>query len=394
MTQEQWDEVERLYHELSTQPSSGWGTLLEQACPDDESVRREVRRLLEQTVSGTGLLNDSPPIHRGFLVSPAPDLAGHRIGAFTILQRIGAGGMGEVYRARDNRLQRDVAIKILPPVFTADVDRRARFEREARLLASLNHPNIAAIYGFEETEGIRGLVLELVEGPTLADRLENGPLPCAEALPIARQIADALAAAHEQGVIHRDVKPANIKVRSDGTVKVLDFGLAKNVTGNLPDESEVATAEYFSTNQGQIIGTAPYMSPEQARGAAVDRRADVWAFGCVLYEMLTGKRAFPGQHVTDILAAVLRGEPDWNALPADTPTSIRRLLRRSLLKDPQDRLADMSVAQLEIDDAVGEERASERPVKPSAARTNNRNGVLAAVGILILLASISLWFLL
>ena len=219
--------------------------------------------------------------------------------------------MGQVYRARDTKLDRDVALKVLPDVFVADPDRLARFEREAKVLASLNHPNIAAIYGLEESDGIRALVLELVEGPTLADRIKQGPIPLDEALPIAKQIAEALEVAHEQGVIHRDLKPANVKVKDDGTVKVLDFGLAKaldpNPTGD-PSQSPTLTAA--ATQMGVIMGTAAYMSPEQARGSTVDHRADIWSFGVVLYEMLAGQRLFEGATVSDTLAAVLRADPN------------------------------------------------------------------------------------
>src|SRR2546426_9539243 len=276
-----------------------------------------------------------------------------RLGPYDILAPLGAGGMGEVYRARDTKLGRDVAIKILPELFAADPERLARFEREAHLLASLNHPHIAAIYGLEESNGPRALVLELVEGPTLADRIAEGAIPLAEALPLARQIADALQAAHEQGIIHRDLKPANIKVRPDGTVKVLDFGLAKlaesssaaSGPGLALSLSPTITTPAMMTGVGVILGTAAYMAPEQAKGRAADTRSDVWAFGCVLYEMLTGKRAFEGEDVSDTLAAVLRGEPDWNALPADVPPAIRTLLQRCLAKDRRQRIADISIAQ-------------------------------------------------
>jgi hypothetical protein len=262
--------------------------------------------------------------------------------------------MGEVYRARDTTLGRDVAIKILPHLFTSDRERLARFEREARMLAALNHPHIGAIYGVEDADGVRGLVLELVEGPTLAGRLTAGPLPFAEALAIARQIADALDAAHEKGIIHRDLKPANVKVTPDGKVKVLDFGLAKAFTGDGPadDPTNSPTLSRAATAHGVILGTAAYMSPEQARGQAVDKRTDMWAFGGVLYELLTGKPAFQGDTVTEILAAVLRGEPDWPALPAATPPTVRVLLRRCLQKDKALRLRDAGDAGREIQDAL------------------------------------------
>jgi serine/threonine protein kinase len=261
--------------------------------------------------------------------------------------------MGEVYRARDTRLGREVALKILPEALAADRDHLARFTREAQLLASINHPHIAAIYGVGDSGATRALVLELVEGPTLADRLASGPMPIDEALAIAAQLAEALEAAHEIGIIHRDLKPANITLRPDGTVKVLDFGLAKALA---PDPSGAQAAEsptisLGATRAGMILGTAAYMAPEQARGRAVDKRADVWAFGAVLFEMLTGKRAFPGDDVSDTLATVLKFEPDWSQLPVDTPPSIRRLLRRCLAKDPKQRLRECGSAIVEIQEA-------------------------------------------
>ncbi len=244
---------------------------------------------------------------------------GTRLGVYNVTAQIGQGGMGEVYRARDTKLNRDVALKVLPDAFASDPDRLARFQREAQVLASLNHPNIAAIHGLEESDGVRALVLELVEGPTLADRIKQGPIPLDEALPIAKQIAEALEAAHEQGVIHRDLKPANIKVREDGTVKVLDFGLAKAFQPDASDpglsQSPTISLTAAATQIGMVLGTAAYMAPEQASGKVVDKRADVWAFGVVLYEMLTGTRPFAGDDVSQTLARVIDREPDWNDLP-------------------------------------------------------------------------------
>jgi serine/threonine protein kinase len=310
---------------------------------------------------------------------------GTRLGVYEIVGLIGAGGMGEVYRARDGRLQREVAIKVLPAAFAVDRDRLARFEREAQVLASLNHPNIAGIYGFDEpsdvasgfSRTIRALVLELVEGPTLADLIARSggpkgpplqpndvrrggssdpPMPIDEALAIARQIAEALEAAHEHGIVHRDLKPANIKVRPDGTVKVLDFGLAKAFDagdGAAPAALSMAPTltSPAATGLGVILGTAAYMAPEQAKGKRVDKRADIWAFGCVLYEMLTGRRAFGGQEISETLAEMIRGESDWTALPAETPAAVRRLLRRCFIKDPKLRLSDAAALRLEIDEA-------------------------------------------
>jgi eukaryotic-like serine/threonine-protein kinase len=265
-----------------------------------------------------------------------PLAAGARLGAYEIAAPIGAGGMGEVYRARDTNLDREVAIKVLPDAFAHDAERLARFEREARTLASLNHPNIAIIHGLERADGIRALVMELVEGPTLADRIAQGPIPVEEALPIARQIAEALEAAHEQGIVHRDLKPANIKVRSDGTVKVLDFGLAKAFDSPPAidaSRSPTITSPAMMTGVGMILGSAAYMAPEQARGKPVDKRADIWAFGCVLYEMLTGRRAFAGDDVSDVLASVLAREPDWTLLPPTLSPALTKYITRCLHKD-------------------------------------------------------------
>jgi Tol biopolymer transport system component len=285
--------------------------------------------------------------------------SGNRIGPYEVVAAIGAGGMGEVYRARDPKLARDVAIKVLPASVTNDTDRLARFSREAQVLAALNHANIASIYHVEETPNGSALVMELVEGETLADRITRGAIPIDEALSIARQIAAALEAAHEQGIIHRDLKPANIKVRPDGTVKVLDFGLAKLITPNDSNRrndpnvsrSPTITSPALMTGVGVLLGTAAYMSPEQAKGRDADKRSDLWAFGCVLYEMLTGRCAFRGDDVADTFVLVLSGEPDWGALPATTPAPIRRLLRRCLEKDRRRRLADIADARLDLDDA-------------------------------------------
>ena len=295
---------------------------------------------------------------------------GTRLGHYDVTSLIGEGGMGQVWQATDTQLNRQVALKILPDAFAADPDRLARFTREAQILASLNHPNIAAIHGIEEaepstTEGtssgqeVKALVLELVEGPTLADRISKGAIRLDEALPIAKQIAEALEAAHEAGVIHRDLKPANIKVREDGTVKVLDFGLAKALDPNPEgDPSQSPTLTAAATQMGVIMGTAAYMSPEQARGKPVDKRADIWAFGCVLFEMLAGQPTFTGQTVSDTLSAVLRQDVDWAELPSDTPHSVRRLLRRCLERDQKQRLPEIGTARLDIAEAHDEPDAS------------------------------------
>ncbi len=254
---------------------------------------------------------------------------GTHLGPYEITEPIGKGGMGEVYRATDTKLEREVAIKVLPEDVARDAERLARFEREAKVLASLNHPNIGHIYGLEEADGVKALVLELVEGPTLADRIAQGPISLDEALPIARQITEALEAAHERGIIHRDLKPANVKVRPDGTVKVLDFGLAKAVLPEAADSDPSASPTLTAATQlGVILGTAAYMAPEQARGKPVDKRADIWAFGVVLFEMLTGRRPFGGKDVSGTLARVIERDPDWTALPTDLPPTLEAFLRR------------------------------------------------------------------
>ncbi len=278
---------------------------------------------------------------------------GDHLGPYEIVSAIGAGGMGEVYRARDRKLNRDVALKVLPSDFALDPDRLARFKREAQLLASLNHPNIAAIYGFEDSGNTHALVLELVEGDTVADRIARGPISWDEALPIARQICEALEAAHDQGIVHRDLKPANIKLRPDGTVKVLDFGLAKALDPSPTSSLSISptiTSPAMMTGAGVMLGTAAYMSPEQARGKAVDTRADIWAFGCVLFELVTGHPAFDGETVSDVLAKILEREPDWSRIAPTTPPGVVRLLRRCLQKDPRQRLHHIADARLDIEE--------------------------------------------
>jgi len=305
--------------------------------------------------------------------------AGAQIGAFTVLHLIGQGGMGKVYRARDGRLKRDVALKVLPDEVASHPDRVARFQREAEILAALTHQNIAGIYGIEESGEVRALVMELVEGPTLADHIAREAMPVEDALPIAQQIVEALDYAHEHGVLHRDLKPANVKVTPDGQVKVLDFGLAKALGPQAPgdeaaspDESPTITSPAF-TQAGTILGTAAYMAPEQVRGKAVDKRADIWAFGCVLYEMLTGTRAFQGETVSDTLAAVLKTDPDWARLPNPVPDSMRHLLRRCLARDPRQRLRDIADARLLL------ETADTGPV-PAPTPPSDRRWLAVAVG--------------
>src|SRR6201998_3215978 len=280
---------------------------------------------------------------------------GSKLGSYEILSAIGAGGMGEVYQAHDTKLGRDGAIKVLPGAFAHDPERLSRFQREAKMLAALNHPNIATIHGLEQSNGTSYLVMELVSGETLAERVKReGALPIEEALAICKQIAEALEAAHEKGIVHRDLKPANVKVTPEGKVKVLDFGLAKAFAGETADSnpSQSPTLSAVATMQGVLLGTAAYMSPEQARGKAVDKRTDIWAFGCVLYELLTGKQAFAGDDITDILAAVVRAEPDWRALPPATPAKLLDLLRRCLQKDKTLRMQAAGDARIEIQEVL------------------------------------------
>jgi serine/threonine protein kinase/Tol biopolymer transport system component len=314
--------------------------------------------------------------------------AGVRCGPYEITAKIGAGGMGEVYRARDTKLDRDVALKILPDAFAADPQRLARFEREAKTLAALNHPHIAHIHGLEESGGVRALVLEFVDGSTLADRIAEGSIPIDEALILARQIADALEAAHEQGIVHRDLKPANIKVRTDGTVKVLDFGLAKALdptsAGTLdPAAFPTITSPAAMTGVGVILGTAAYMSPEQARGQAINTRTDIWAFGCVLFEMITGRMVFSGATISDTMAAVLERSPDWTALPPATPPHLRHVLARCLEKDPKLRWRDIGDVRIDLDDAA----ETWRPQTDSASPKISRAGERAAWALLVALTA-------
>ncbi|HEY3204737.1 MAG TPA: protein kinase [Thermoanaerobaculia bacterium] len=299
--------------------------------------------------------------------------AGARLGPYEILAPLGAGGMGEVYRARDTQLERDVAIKLIADALARDAEYLARFEREARVLASLNHPGIAAIYGIEERDGLRFLVLELVEGQGLDERLAAGALPSNEALGIASQVAEALAAAHEKGVIHRDLKPSNVRINAVGRAKVLDFGLAKTTEEDAGGGSRVTTSPAAMTAAGTILGSPAYMSPEQARGKALDKRTDLWSFGCLLYEMLAGRRAFEGETVSDCIAAILHEPPDWTALPRATPAAVRRILRRCLEKDPEQRLRDAADARLEIDEMLQPaRRGRRRRARPAAAASTPR----------------------
>jgi serine/threonine protein kinase/Tol biopolymer transport system component len=399
MTPERLREIERLFHEARERPVAERDAFLAHACAGDSTLRREVESLLAQPPAG---MIDAPvDAVVAQLVSPASALlTGRRLGVFEVQGLLGVGGMGEVYRARDTRLGREVAIKILPHAFRDDSDRLARFEREARVLASLNHPHIAAIYGLEDVSGGKALVMELVEGEDLSQKIEGlrakgSGLPLDEALPLAKQIAEALEAAHEQGIIHRDLKPANIKVRTDGTVKVLDFGLAKafDPPGSpRPGATTSPTLSLQATQAGMILGTAAYMAPEQARGKVVDTRADIWAFGCVLYEMVTGARAFKSDDVTDTIVAILSREPDWQKIPV-TASAVRPLLVRCLKKDPKQRLQAIGDARIEIDEIREAPQADRDRVSP-VHRPGNR--WLLATGLLLVtviaaVQSVRLW---
>jgi eukaryotic-like serine/threonine-protein kinase len=387
MTPERWQQASRIFEAALEREPDARETFLVHACGDDQELRHEVESLLSN--EGASALIDSSiwDLADDLLPSDLGLAPGAQVGPYRIEGVLGEGGMGQVYRARDTRLNRDVALKVLPDVFTDDPKRLALFTREAHMLASLNHPGIGAIYNLEDTGGVHALVLELVDGPTLADRLERGPIPLDEALLIANQIAQALAAAHDRSIIHRDLKPANVKVRDDGTVKVLDFGLARHVEwspaavdgGHELRDSVSTNTQSSAVNQlkspavsqvGVVLGTAAYMSPEQVKGSALDKRSDIWAFGCLLYEMLTARRAFAGGDLTATIASVLKQDPEWQALPPDLPDSIRTLLARCLTKDRQQRIADMSIVIYVLDEvgraSPGTKGAAVRPRVPRA----------------------------
>jgi serine/threonine-protein kinase len=398
VSDERWLRVKALFQAAVERPVEERDAFLAAATGDDAELLREVESLLTADASQVSFLDRLPVATASVLADPLDALsaslshtslaAGLRVGSYEVIAPLGAGAMGEVYSARDTKLNRIVALKVLPERFALDPDRAARFTREAQLLATLNHPSIAAIYGFEESTpsigsgqaAVKALVMELVDGPTLADRIALGPIPLEESLAIARQIAEALEAAHEKGIIHRDLKPANIKVANSGTVKVLDFGLAK-VWDGAPQSDFSASAKLTATALGErtILGTPAYMSPEQARGQSLDRRTDIWSFGCVLYEMLTARAAFDADTLSDTLAAILEHEPDATLLPTDTPLPIRRLLRRCLEKDRKRRLDSASDARLEIEDAI----ASPATETLARAATPSRRVAPAAIAALV-----------
>ena len=388
MDRERWRHIEKLYESVVERSPADRAALLAQADPD---IREEVEVLLAQPTGGALLDQPAADLLGESGVTQLP--AGTRLGHYQIEAMLGRGGMGVVYRAKDTQLGRQVAIKVLPDALAQDPDRLARFNREAKVLASLNHPNIGHIYGVESL----ALVMELVEGETLASLIKPGPLPIETALNYARQIVEAIEAAHEKGIIHRDLKPANIMVTPAGLVKVLDFGLAKAEeppAGGDPMESPTATLS--RTRAGLILGTAAYMSPEQASGKIADRRADIWSFGAVLFEMLSGQRAFAGESASDTLASVLKLEPDWNMLPVETPASIRRLIRRCLTKDRKQRLQAIGEGRIELEAALAEGSAPESAIIASLIKRHKKVAmasiaVVVALVPLLLLAATRVW---
>ncbi|HEX6465305.1 MAG TPA: serine/threonine-protein kinase [Vicinamibacterales bacterium] len=370
MTPERWHRVTELFHAARVLDSGRQDGFLADACGADAALKDAVRAMLTAHRRASSI--DIDGLRGPVAVELPVELrTGELIGPYRIEAPIGAGGMGVVYRGRDLTLGRDVAIKVLPSRLATDPDRLARLAREAVLLAALNHPNIATILAVERDGHTPALVLEFVEGPTLADILESGAMPVPEALRVAAQVASGLAAAHDKGIIHRDLKPANIALRPDRVVKLLDFGLGK-ASGNLPTDApvdELSTLARDETQPGTVVGTPAYMSPEQARGAAdVDRRTDVWAFGCVLYEMLCGRPAFAGETASDTIVAILDREPDWNALPDRTPDIVLRLLKRCLTKDPAERMRDLADARLDVIDGQSSIRDATRWAPPARSK--------------------------
>jgi serine/threonine-protein kinase len=393
-----WNRVKEVFQAALEQTPEARSAFVRQTCGTEDALRREVESLLA-AFERAGTFVERPAVESltasaALAATMTLDAAGRAlrpgdtIGPYQIIEFAGAGGMGEVYRARDCKLFRDVALKVQSGAFAFDADRLARFNREAQVLASLNHPNIAAIYGLEESDGIQALVLEHVQGPTLAHRISTAPLLVDEALAIAKQIAAGLEAAHARGIVHRDLKPANIKLRPDGTVKILDFGLAKAFDAS--DSSPLALDEAALTGPtgtcaGIVFGTAAYMSPEQALGKAVDKRTDVWAFGCVLYETLTGQQAFHGETVRETLAMIVGHGPDWSRLPVETPASVVTLLHRCLEKDPGRRLHDIADARIEIEQSGG------RPAMVAWTRRRRLGAWAVAAVIAIALATAAEW---
>jgi eukaryotic-like serine/threonine-protein kinase len=384
---DRWRQIEEICHAALERAQGQRAAYLREVCAGDDALRQEVESLLAQEKSAerfleSGGANIAAKMWPKAKTEDGQRLVGRQLGSYQMVSLLGAGGMGEVYQARDSKLSRDVAIKVLPEAFAHDADRLSRFQREAKLLASLNHPNIATIHGLEQYDGVHYLVMELLAGHTLAERIRGGPLAVEETLRISGQIAEALEAAHEKGVIHRDLKPANVKVTPEGRVKVLDFGLAKAFAGDSGlDPSDGPILAAMSTEEGRILGTPAYMSPEQARGKPVDKRTDIWAFGCVLYELLTGKEAFRGETVSDTIAVVLEREPDWQALPPATPPQIRDLLRRCLQKEAERRPRDFRDLRIQLEELPA--TATSRPWWLGKTAV----GIAAVVLIILLVAS-------
>jgi serine/threonine protein kinase len=389
MDPDRWRQISTLYHAALERPAAERSGFLAQACGADSSLCAEVESLLNQPKDSNSALDlTAGPVLAG-PDAPHRQMIGRRIGPYLVVSPLGAGGMGEVYRATDGRLGRDVALKVLPPSWSGDSDRIQRFEREARVLASLNHPHVGAIHGVEEANGLYALVLELIEGPTLAEMLATRQLPLREALRIGAEIAEALEAAHDRGIIHRDLKPANIKIR-DGSVKVLDFGLARvSRDSSAGDITRSPTLMADRTRQGVLLGTPAYMSPEQARGQVADKRSDIWSFGCVLYEMVAGRQAFAGPTLSDTIAAVLEREPDWAAVPGATPLRVVRLLKQCLEKEPRRRRRDIADVRLELADA-GEDEPLVRASPTERARSvSGRDALWYATPALVVGAAIA-----
>ena len=395
MTASRWQRIEELFHEAGAHPPERRLAFLDAACDGDSDLRREVISLLEQQ-DGSWLREGLPALASAVMTPAARiTLEGRQLGPYVLGPVIGSGSMGDVYQARDAKLGRDVAIKVLPGTLADHPERRNRSEREARILAALNHPNIAAIYGLEESDGLRGLVLELVDGVTLKDKLAGGVrLSLSDALSIARQIASALEAAHQKGVVHRDLKPANIKITGSGLVKVLDFGLAKIES---PEGTAPGALSVLATSDGVVLGTVAYMSPEQARGSPVDKRTDIWAFGCVLFEMLSGVRPFAGDSAADVLGGITTRDPDWDRLPADTSAPVRHVLRRCLAKDPARRYHDIADARIDLEEsesaAAPLPTMSQRDLSPTSTVTRHAHTFVPVLigAALVAAAGIAAW---
>ena len=391
MTPERWAEINRVWHAVLARPQAERATAIAELSAGDEELRSEVELLLANLADASAVGFAAAP----GLATASGSLVGARLGTYAVHALLGVGGMGEVYRAHDSTLGRAVALKILPDVWLDDPDRQARFDREARLLASLNHPNIGAIYGVHDSDGVKALVLELVDGETLAEHIHRASrasrrgLPRDEVTRIAAQIIDALEAAHERGIVHRDLKPGNIKITPDGRVKVLDFGLARGVTGGSNAPLAHSPTITVATQRGVLLGTAAYMSPEQARGRTVDKRTDIWAFGCVLYEMLTGIPAVGGDGVGDVLANVIKGEPEWRALPADTPAAMRLCIERCLKKNPRERFHDIADVRLAMDGAFDAASLNAEPHAGAGVRSGRLWPVLASV--FAIAAAVAIW---